>query len=146
MGIVEDYSGEEFWKTLHLGSEELNYSSPFLDSVGCFVFYDRIVAYQGLVIPEEQAIALVAAHEIGHALGMWHYPDAGPPPYLDHHVMVENLGPAFQDEEGFSEYGKFEKRTLDGDYDVGINGNSVTTDGMNTRHVLGKDCVNSIFE
>jgi len=138
MGIVEDYSGEEFWKTLHLGSEELNYSSPFLDSVGCFVFYDRIVAYQGLVIPEEQAIALVSAHEIGHALGMWHYDI---PEVTDEHVMVANLYNAFANPNGFYIYGCFDRRTLDGSYDVGENGNPCAWDGMNTRHILGKDCV-----
>ena len=136
MGIVEDYSREKFWKTLHLGSGELASCKPFLDSVGCFVFYDRIMAVETLEIHEEQAIALVTTHEIGHALGMWHYPDAGVPPYLDNHVMVTNLMPAFK-HGGFAKYGKFETRTLNGDYDI----DSYSWDGMNTRHILGKDCV-----
>jgi len=59
-------------------------------------------------------------------------------------VMVKKLGPAFEDEKGFSEYGKFEKRTLCGDYDT--HDSILTTDGMKTRQILGVNCVNPIYE
>jgi len=145
MGITEMYppSGEEFnaWQTMHLASGGLDSSAPFLDSVGCFVFAKRIANLPNLQITINEAIALAAAHEIGHALGMWHcdnIPGVGP----IKNVMNSNIEVAFTTLNGFALYGFFDPRTLDGSYDT----HGYIEDGMNTRHVLCRDCVHSILE
>jgi hypothetical protein len=69
---------------------------------------------------------------------MWYYPDWED----DHHVMIANFDEPFKRLDGFNQYGRFASKTLDGSYDV----NNYASDGMNTRNILGKDCVNSIFE
>jgi hypothetical protein len=142
MGINELYPPSDdtfnFWQTMHLGSGEIEFSSPFLDSVGCFVFVDRILEYPGRQLELNRAIALVTAHEIGHALGMWHYPDWNE----DHHIMIESFATPFMMLAGFDQYGRFASKTLDGSYDV----NNYASDGMNTRNILGINCVNSIYE
>lgn len=48
MGITEMYpaSGDvNVWQTMHLASGGLDFSAPYLDSVGCFVFAKRILEY-----------------------------------------------------------------------------------------------------
>lgn len=56
--------------------------------------------------------------------------------------MVTNFATAFEDAGGYDIYGKFLPKTLDGSYDI----NNYASDGMNMRNILGRDCVNSIFE
>jgi hypothetical protein len=145
MGIVDMYpeSFENFncWQTMHQGSGGLEFSSPFLDSVGCFVFAERIENYPSKTMTTTQAISLVAAHEIGHALGMWHYPEYYNG-YHEPHVMIENIANAFNVTNGFEMYNQFLHKTLDGSYDI----DNYQRDGMNMRHVLGINCVNSIHE
>jgi hypothetical protein len=123
------------------GSGGLEFSSPFLDSVGCFVFADRIENYPNKKMTTNQAVALTTAHEIGHASGMWHYPEY----YGDSHephVMIENIANAFVAVNGFDIYNQYLHKTLDGSYDI----DNFQKDGMNMRHVLGINCVNSIHE
>jgi hypothetical protein len=144
IGITEMYPESGIfnkWYTMHRGSGDVSYSAPFLDSVGCFVFTKSIQEFPGLALELNRAIALAAAHEIGHALGMAHYnyiPDVGP----IKNVMYFPIWNAFTAQNGFELYGFFDKRTLNGDFDIG----DLPNDGMNIRNILGIDCVNSIYE
>jgi hypothetical protein len=96
-------------------------------------------------ISVEEAIALFAAHEIGHCLGLWHYPESQANG-VGHNVMEKLLD--LTTEDCFEKYNQFEPKTLCGNFDNGTGwpghqeppqegGRGYEWDGLNTRHVLG---------
>ncbi len=149
MGIMEDYSSfyvpySDVWLMMHMASGGIDFSKSHLDSVGCFVFADRIQNYQDRILELNRAIALAAAHEIGHALGMWHYPEYYNGDW-DPNVMIKNMHNPYASLDGFDDYGRFSPKTLSGRFDLGFNNQGTTEypwDGMNIRHVIGINSVN----
>lgn len=147
-GICEMYpaSGNiNLWKSMHLSSGGESFAKPFLDSVGCFVYAKEIDDYLYPLPPQgrmtiRSAIALIIAHELGHAFGLEHIDkdhDGNPIPNVMNTDVAQK---ALTSPAGLVEYGKFDERTLDG------SATPICTDGLNLRHLLGVDCVNSVYE
>jgi len=137
------YKGINIIDMLYISSGE-SYSY-FNDRVGAIVYAGRF-HYNPEFHPkvtDREGIALAAAHEIGHCLGLWHYPYSA-----QNNVGYNVMDPAFDfSDEGYDydHYDQFEPKTLCGDYDDGKDYKFGPTphpggyswDGLNTRHIIG---------
>lgn len=135
------YKGINIIDMLYISSGE-SYSY-FNDRVGAIAYAGRFHNKPELhpKVTDREGIALAAAHEIGHCLGLWHYPkDTSIPVFMN--IMDPIYDIDYDD--AWSERSHFEEKTLCGDHDNGSgyphseeSPNGYIWDGMNTRHIIG---------